>query len=360
MSESAIATSVRAADRQSLIRWLACEIKECRLLYLFVGLFITATIALSVSRGDDFIALVTVYVERTARALSVFASGIFAVVSIRVMLRRSERPTAKIMRELTKLVSDGTLPRVVFACALLAIFMAAFLYHKTLIPVVHPFDWDETFMRWDRALFAGRHPWEILHPLLGYPAVTRFLDFAYSLWVPLVFIFWAGLLASSRVPAALRRRYWLATVLAWVGYGIVMATILSSAGPCFAPALFPQIATEYQGLNSYLAGLNEQHMLSSTIAKDFLWQSHINAASEPGGISAMPSMHNVQATLFALAAYRIHRTFGHAMSLYAVLIFLGSIHLAWHYAVDGIVGVAAAVAIWQAARLLNRIPAMAS
>jgi hypothetical protein len=270
------------------------------------------------------------------------------------MLRRSERPTAEILRELARLVSDGTLPRVVFACALLAIFMAAFLYHKTLIPVVRPFDWDETFMRWDRALFAGRHPWEVLHPLLGYPAVTRFLDFVYSSWVPLVFIFWAGMLASPRVPVVLRRRYWLATVLAWVGYGIVMATMLSSAGPCFLPALFPQIAAEYQGLNSYLAELHGQHMLSSTIAKDFLWQSHINVVAEPGGISAMPSMHNVQATLFALAAYRVHRTLGHAMSLYAVLIFLGSIHLAWHYAVDGIVGVVAGFAIWHVARMLSR------
>jgi hypothetical protein len=56
--------------------------------------------------------------------------------------------------------------------------------------------------------------------------------------------------------------------------------------------------------------------------------------------------------LFVLAAYRVNRRFGHAMSVYAILIFIGSIHLAWHYAVDGIVGGAAAVVVWHLSRLL--------
>jgi hypothetical protein len=34
------------------------------------------------------------------------------------------------------------------------------------------------------------------------------------------------------------------------------------------------------------------------------------------------------------------------MLIYAALIFVGSIHLGWHYAVDGIVGAAAAIAVW--------------
>ena len=60
----------------------------------------------------------------------------------------------------------------------------------------------------------------------------------------------------------------------------------------------------------------------------------------------MPSMHNAQAALFAVFAYSLNRRFGHAMLAYAALVFVGSIHLAWHYAVDGIAGIAGALAIW--------------
>ena len=56
-----------------------------------------------------------------------------------------------------------------------------------------------------------------------------------------------------------------------------------------------------------------------------------------GGISAMPSLHNALAVLFALAAFRIKRWLGWVGAGYALLIWAGSIDLGWHYAIDGIV-----------------------
>ncbi|UCI20109.1 phosphatase PAP2 family protein [Mesorhizobium sp. B2-1-8] len=96
----------------------------------------------------------------------------------------------------------------------------------------------------------------------------------------------------------------------------------------------------------YLDEVAAAYPLSSALAKNLLWQVYIGNVDLPGGISAMPSMHNAQAALFAAVAYSINRRFGHVMLAYAVLIFLGSIHLGWHYAVDGIVGVTVALAIW--------------
>jgi hypothetical protein len=61
----------------------------------------------------------------------------------------------------------------------------------------------------------------------------------------------------------------------------------------------------------------------------------------------MPSLHNAIAVLYALAAFRIGRLLGWFMTGYAVIIFIGSVHLGWHYAVDGIVSAAAMVLIWR-------------
>lgn len=352
MSEIAFSGTARAAPNRTFATWLGREIRDSWLIYAFLGVFVLSSVTLSAIRGDDFLPMLIVYLERTGRAMAVVACAAFAIVAVRVLIRRPERPSVEIARTLVALSSNGNLSRLLFSFGILALFMAAFLYQKMLIPELRPFDWDETFINWDKALFAGRHPWELLQPWLGYPAMTMLLDYIYSSWVPLVFIFWGWLAVSPKVSQQLRRQYWMATVLSWTAIGIVMALFFSSAGPCFLPSLFPDFAAPYDRLNAYLADVNERFMLGSTLAKEFLWSAHIGAVDEPGGISAMPSMHNAQAVLFVLAAYRVNRRFGHAMSVYAILIFIGSIHLAWHYAVDGIVGGAAAVVVWHLSRLL--------
>ncbi|MGD9665727.1 MAG: phosphatase PAP2 family protein, partial [Novosphingobium sp.] len=72
------------------------------------------------------------------------------------------------------------------------------------------------------------------------------------------------------------------------------------------------------------------------------------------GISAMPSMHVSIAVLFALVTYRISRPLCIAASVFAALIMLGSVHLAYHYAVDGYVAIIATLAIWVLAGWIER------
>ena len=78
----------------------------------------------------------------------------------------------------------------------------------------------------------------------------------------------------------------------------------------------------------------------------YLWAVHTGAIDMPGGISAMPSMHVAQTTLFVLITYKLSRLIGHLMVLFWISIFLGSFHLAWHYAVDGLFSAPLVVIIW--------------
>ena len=64
------------------------------------------------------------------------------------------------------------------------------------------------------------------------------------------------------------------------------------------------------------------------------------------GISAMPSVHIALAVQFACAAFAIRRWFGILLTVYAVVIWIASIHLGWHYAVDGLVAAAIVVPSW--------------
>ena len=57
-------------------------------------------------------------------------------------------------------------------------------------------------------------------------------------------------------------------------------------------------------------------------------------------------MHVSISVLMALAAWRFHRAFGIAMTLFALFIQIGSVHLAWHYAIDGYLAAAVTVALW--------------
>ncbi|MGX7873106.1 phosphatase PAP2 family protein [Mesorhizobium sp. ORM6] len=232
--------------------------------------------------------------------------------------------------------------------------MAAFLYNKTMIPIVVSFKWDETFARWDAIFLGGYQAWQIIQPIVGVPWITLAFDIAYSSWVPMVFLFWGGLFASPSVPKPIRVRYWWATVISWIMIGLVMAAMFSSAGPCYFSKIVPGTPSPYVDLMRYLNEVAAAYPLSSSLTKDFLWQVYVGNVDLPGGISAMPSMHNAQAALFAAVAYSINRRLGHVMLAYVVLIFLGSIHLGWHYAVDGIVGAAAALAIWVACGKLGK------
>lgn len=234
--------------------------------------------------------------------------------------------------------------------ALWPIMASGFTYLKSIIPMVQPFYLDPALHDWDRALHFGIEPWRILQPLFGYTWITFLINFGYALWF---FVLQALLVLQAAATGDRRRRmhFLLSMALAWALIGCLAATLMSSAGPCYY-GLVVDGPDPYKPLMEYLGGVAARLdawniPLTSAVLQDLLWQSHVTNDFGPArGISAAPSMHVASAWIIARLAWDMGRTARIAGSAFLGLIFIGSIHLGWHYAVDGYIAIAFAWALW--------------
>lgn len=255
---------------------------------------------------------------------------------------RPSQLTRYLMIHLKSYLTPSHLLFVAPVLLLIPLFAATFSYYKSAIPAINSYAWDGFFLRWDYQLHGGNHPWVLLQPVLGYPIVTGGLNFLYGLW----FFVMYGLLIlqtfDTRNPA-LRMRFLLSFVLCWIALGTLCATSFASMGPCFVS----DSTGAYDSLVNYLKAANEQVPVRALNTQQMLWDNYQNNRTGMGsGISAMPSMHVAIATLMALFGWQYSRLAGIALTLYALAIFIGSIHLAWHYALDGYAGALGAGVIW--------------
>lgn len=227
--------------------------------------------------------------------------------------------------------------------AVLVPYMLTFAAIKTSLPIVAPFAWDATLTQWDRVLFLGSLPFEWLQPIVGYPLVTLALDVAYKLWF---FVMWMALVAFAfaRTVSALRTRFLVSFLLTWFLQGSILAIAFSSAGPCFYRFLEAG-PDPYQPLMAYLNEASLSVQVSALEMQSYLWAGYEGTVA-PLGISAAPSLHNATSLLMALAAFKVDRWLGRIMSVFAVVVFAGSIALAWHYAVDALIAYPVTLLVW--------------
>jgi hypothetical protein len=229
----------------------------------------------------------------------------------------------------------------------------AMLDLKPAIPGINPFSWDMTLAELDRTLHFGVDPWKLLQPFVGYAIPTAILNFAYCFWFLALFTsdYW---FAFRREYTELRIRFFLATMMAWWIGGGLMALLFSSAGPAYY-SLIGLAPDPFEPLMAYLRQVDQIVPIWALDAQKMLWDTFIAPQARFLGISAFPSMHNAIAVIIALAGFKIGRGIGWALTVYASLIFLGSIHLGWHYAVDSYAAIALALLAWHVAGALARL-----
>ena len=137
----------------------------------------------------------------------------------------------------------------------------------------------------------------------------------------------------------------------WIGGGL-LAVAFSSAGPVYYDELGLS-PDPYVGLFAYLNDADTRIPLWFLDTQQMLWDGYIGKIPALG-ISAMPSMHNASAVLFALAFAHVSKKLGWFFAVYAVMILLGSVHLGWHYAIDGYAGILIAAFSWWVAGVASR------
>jgi hypothetical protein len=224
------------------------------------------------------------------------------------------------------------------------IFMYVFANIKAAIPILNPLAWDTYFAQLDSTLHFGTQPWVWLQPLLGYAPITFLININYNFWFLVTWIMWVHFAFADK-PSELRTRFFLSFFAMWALIGGVLAVWFSSAGPCFYGRL-GLTPDPFADLMAYLRGVNEVLPIWAIPVQDELWQGYTDNSVIVRGISAMPSMHNGSALLYALAGYQVSRFAGRLLSVHAILIFIGSIHLGWHYAVDSYLAWALTLVIW--------------
>ena len=267
---------------------------------------------------------------------AVALAGLVAVGPILKMMREGvESPIAHCHAFLRS--NARALGFVALCMALAGLNMITFMWVKPLLNYLVPFWADPLLARIDRAMF-GTDPWQLLN-WLNVPVLAHFYHRG---WFALMILVLLKVLVSptSRQKSALMLTYFLL----WSVFGPLVHTLLPAAGPVFYARL---------GHGAAFSGLvmePETHR-----AAEYLWQTYANRAFGPGaGISAMPSLHIATTAWTVIAVWQLAPRWLVPVSLAGTLIFLLSISLGWHYAIDGIAGAAGAFVIWMACAAIMR------
>lgn len=210
--------------------------------------------------------------------------------------------------------------------------MITFMWSKPLLNYFLPFRADPVLAAFDRALFLGRDPWTLFDWLNTMPMAI----FYHRGWFALMIV--TLLVVVSRRASQHKSALMLTYFLLWTIVGPLIHVLLPAAGPVFAARL---------GYGNAFAAIPlPEEMVRMT---DYLWDCYTGARFGAGsGISAMPSLHIATTAWMVIAIRAVAPRWTWAVALPGALIFLLSISLGWHYAVDGIVGAAAALGCYRA------------
>lgn len=195
---------------------------------------------------------------------------------------------------------------------------------------------------WDARLADVEGQWlteQLIAALAAFPPLYRLTEFLYGVvWIAATYgvMTWVALWERSKA----RTQYFLTLAIVFPLAGNLLAGLLMSAGPAY----YGEVV---QGVNPYAYSLSLLDTTSTYMrpGQHALWSWYCAGAGFPStGVTAMPSMHLVVATLASCAFWER----GAKVLAVAVVLFtlIGSTVTLWHYWLDGIAGIAVTLAVW--------------
>ncbi len=232
------------------------------------------------------------------------------------------------------------------ALCLLALFVLLITFPalKAAIPWIVPYRYDGLLLSLEKTLHFGAYPYDLLRFLHTEIAITV-LSFCYYVFF---FLCCLALVAISFLPAGTyhREAFLIAFIATWHLNGAILAPLFSSVGPIYLEEFYNgQLANPFQ------ADIASLCAMSSTTCdiRDWLLEMYrYGPVFDLNGPSAMPSLHIACTFLFALYAQRAFPRLAPIGWLFFVAIFVASIVLQWHYALDAYVAMISTGLIWWA------------
>ncbi len=229
-----------------------------------------------------------------------------------------------------------------------------FVHLKHLALWWHHANYDRLLWDLDRKTHFGVQPniWA-MDFLRGNQTAAVFFDwlyfayFPYKLIVSVIFLMEPG-------GRKLSDQFFFACAMMWF-FGGLGYIAFPADGPCYAVLSNFSIPKENQSHmfaypvvrnipESYVAEYENSMIGNAKTYQAQLWisrQEFLRGKNLPGvffGIAAMPSLHVAAVCFLAFFLFQVSILAGIIGVVYAIIIFLGSIFLQWHYAIDGYAG----------------------
>ena len=206
-------------------------------------------------------------------------------------------------------------------------------------------DRDRQLLDFDRALFLGHSPAQLLHGLLGTDHVAAPLAFFYETFVYVVV---AAVVGSVALLPRAKDAYVMLFAGVWVWIlGVGSYYLVPSLGP-FASAAEEFATLPPNGVSTSQAEylVDRAHLLADPAAPDAF-----------ASISAFASLHTAFTCAILLVALHLRmRLLGVVMACYLFLVMVATIYFGMHFVIDDVAGIAIAAAAVTLARLTVHWP----